>query len=300
MRVIVGLISVSILLVVIGLLSERLWSDKLLSPLAENEKSLIYPATSTSDTHRTGPLVTFGDLIATVPSTSVLAVQARSPKVKSAERSVKIVLLGDSMTESLGHAPVLVTTLKDTYPSYQFEIINYGVGSTNIDYALERVRNGYTYKTKHFPSLIELRPDIVIVESFAYNQYGTGPETVESYRRKLIDIVHSLQWYAGARVLIMATLAPDATNYAKGVLELGPSKRAEIVAEKKLYLYTALVVGNELGVPNIDAFGSSLGNNGNGRPELTEDETNIHPSPQGTVFLQEIMAKSLIDSHILD
>ena len=52
-------------------------------------------------------------------------------KVKYPE-DYTIVMVGDSMTETLGNSDEIRKFLKEYYPDKTFEVLNYGFGSTNI------------------------------------------------------------------------------------------------------------------------------------------------------------------------
>lgn len=281
--------------------SVNLFVDWKLKDLEHPKRKEILVAVLRPKLHTPNPQADFGNLITMV--TKKIERKSQSKVLSYSTRRVKIAIVGDSMTEFLGSAEKLKWTLKEYYPNYDFEIINMGVGSTNIDYAFYRVTNSYEYKGQKFPSIIDLRPDIAIIESFAYNQYDTDPGIVDRYKRKLTDIVHIIEWNAGSKVIIMATLAPDSANYAKGVLDLTPEARAKIVEEKKTYLRVAIEVGKSLGVPVIDAFSASLGDGppaGGGRDDLIEDQTNIHPSSAGVQFLEDFVARELAKSGVLN
>lgn len=290
MRQVALIIVLFVLLIVTNLFIE-LYQKNVKAPVVEYPKTAFFlPEFSPQN-----PSVAFGDILTKVLKPKKLTV---SKVLSSASRQVKIAIIGDSMTEFLGSGEKLKWTLKEYYPNYEFEIINMGVGSTNIDYAFSRITTGYDYKGQFFPSINDLHPDITVLESFAYNQYDTDPGVVDAYKRKLTDIVHTIEWNVGSRVAVMATLSPDAVNYAKGILDLTPEARAKIVEEKKTYLRAAVEVGKSLGIPIIDVFSATVGD-GDGRDDLVEDETNIHPSAAGVQFLEDFIARELIKAKVL-
>src|SRR5690606_4097851 len=66
------------------------------------------------------------------------SISSESGKVKY-PHDYTIVLLGDSMTESLGNADELRGYLNEYFPDKTFEVLNYGYGATNILSAKERL-----------------------------------------------------------------------------------------------------------------------------------------------------------------
>ena len=82
-----------------------------------------------------------------------------------------IVMLGDSMTETLGNSVELKQFLADYYKGKTFEVLNYGFGATNILSAMDRI----TKETMHgriFRPIEDIDYDLILVESFGENQIG--------------------------------------------------------------------------------------------------------------------------------
>ena len=79
-----------------------------------------------------------------------------------------IVMVGDSMTETLGNSDELKKFLADYYPGKTFEVLNYGFGATNILSVMDRL----TKETEHgrkFRPILDIDYDLILIESFGQN-----------------------------------------------------------------------------------------------------------------------------------
>src|SRR3990167_9097180 len=79
-----------------------------------------------------------------------------------------IVMVGDSMTETLGNSDELKKFLSDYYPNKSFEVLNYGFGATNILSVMDRI----TKETEHgrkFRPIGDIDYNLILLESFGQN-----------------------------------------------------------------------------------------------------------------------------------
>src|SRR3972149_11027182 len=79
-----------------------------------------------------------------------------------------VVMIGDSMTETLGNSDEIKKFLSEKYPGKTFEVLNYGFGATNILTVLDRI----TRETEHgrkFRAISEIDYDLILIESFGQN-----------------------------------------------------------------------------------------------------------------------------------
>ncbi|MFZ5845079.1 MAG: hypothetical protein ACOY0S_01275, partial [Patescibacteria group bacterium] len=142
-------------------------AETVLSPLPDNFSPPL---------PQTTPAISFGSLSHFVPqvlgaATETTPTPTPTPR-KTRQKKYTIALLGDSMVDTLGpDFPALQRELAKIFPKVKFEILNYGVGGTNIDLGLTRLTNDYLYQGRPTPPLVSQNPDIVVVESFGYNPY---------------------------------------------------------------------------------------------------------------------------------
>ena len=98
------------------------------------------------------------------------------------------------MIDTMGPGlPAVQTQLTNRYSSTNFTLLNYGVGATNLEYGIERITNGYNYLGNQIPSLASTRPDIVVLESFAYNPFPDADGGVTRHWLALSHAVDALK-----------------------------------------------------------------------------------------------------------
>ena len=118
-------------------------AETVLSPLADD--ALTQPVQTPTVTF--GQLTTSfapqGDVLGATTETQPSPTPTPTPTPRpTRKKSFTIALLGDSMIDTLGpDVPALKSKLSSLYPGVAFQLLNYGVGATNIDYGLERLTN---------------------------------------------------------------------------------------------------------------------------------------------------------------
>lgn len=191
-----------------------------------------------------------------------------------------IAIFGDSMVQTIGEGlPYLQKELTKKYPQIKFQLYNFGVGSENIGQGLDR-----------FPKTFEtLRPDILIIGSFAYNPYY-------SYDRE--KYVHDLT--------LLLTKAKEITPNTYLLLEIAPLKRGfgrgknginwpdnlayEHATQIISYLAGAKETTEVLQIPTIDVFSKTwLNDELEGNKKYVNTSDGIHPSVAGHQLTAEII-----------
>lgn len=217
---------------------------------------------------------------------------------------VKIALLGDSMIDTLGeHAPEIKTSIQKYYPNLGINIMNYGVGATNIDYGIQRITNSYEYLGKSIPSLASQQPDIVIIESFGYNPYPFDNGAIDTHWLALARCVDTIkQSIPHARIVISATIAPNADTFGDGAPGISftkeeKQKRVNII---KQYLESTVRFAKSQNLPLANAYHPSLQSDGNGNLLYINKNDNIHPSENGRQLFADILAKTLVEHKLLE
>jgi len=242
------------------------------------------------------PDVSFGQIVAIPTPTSVPTPQPSPPATAGAakKKSYTIAFLGDSMIDTMGPGlPAVNNTLSTTYPTANFTLVNYGVGGTNIDYGIERITNGYTYLGNQIPSLTSTHPDIVVVESFAYNPFpvATGIDRHWMALAKAVDTIR--QNLPGAKIIIAASIAPNSTAFGDGAAGLAFSAQDKIERTTviKQYLDSTVKFAASQHLPLADAYHASLNSSGDGILTYINGGDHIHYSDAGRVlFAQKIVA----------
>lgn len=225
-----------------------------------------------------------------------------NPPLSESAPLYTIALLGDSMIDTLGrHVLSLQDALHRYYPNYRFHILNYGYGSSNIEYGLFRLTHAYTYLHQNFPPLLSLKPDIIVIESFAYNNFGNTPAGFDRQRHALEKITTQIQSsLPQTKILLTSTIAPNSVFFANGIpgIDYHSLEKIEKTDTIKLYLQNLISFAKDQNFPYADAYHPSLIAE-DGDRSLIDPKDNIHPSLRGAEFFSSILAKAIFDHHLL-
>lgn len=220
-------------------------------------------------------------------------------KVKYPE-DYTIVMLGDSMTETLGNSDELKKFLGGYYPGKTFEVLNYGFGATNILSAVDRITKESEHGRKFRP-IADIDYNLILLESFAENplsQYSLD-EGLQHQTEELDKIVDKLkQTNPKGRIVFVATISPNKIIFAQNQVDLSPEKRAEWVNERIAYMKNHITYAKSHNIPVINIFEKSLMGNGDGNPDYISTDDYIHPSPTGIVFISRVIADFIYKNNI--
>lgn len=228
------------------------------------------------------------------PTAQVLGVSITNPDtvhIGGEGQVISLAVIGDSMIETLGqNIPSLSAALQKYYPAIKFNISNFGRGATTLTYAKNRL-----------PIIFTQKPDLIVLESFAYNNYGNTAPGYDQYQQELESIIATIhQQLPNTKIILAATIAPDTVHFAKGVKDLNLSSldRLERTNTIKLYLEKLIRFATTNNLPLADAYTPSLVND-SGNPRFINITDYIHPSPAGANFFSQILAKTIFDHHLL-
>ncbi len=236
-------------------------------------------------------------------------VAPKQPAVKSSQGKERvkypedylIVMLGDSMTETLGNSTELKQYLVGYYPNKTFEVLNYGYGATNILSAMDRI----TRQTEHgrkFRPIDTIDYQLILVESFGENPLSQYPldQGLKIQTQELDKIVATLkQTNPKGKIVFVATISPNKVIFAQNQVDLTPEKRAQWVAERIAYMKNHIKYAQDHGIPLINIFEKSLLENGDGNPDYISTDDYIHPSPTGIIFISHQIADFIFKNKIL-
>lgn len=231
-----------------------------------------------------------------------ISVSSQFGKVKY-PHDYTLVLLGDSMTESLGNADELRGYLNEYYPDKTFEVLNYGYGSTNILSAKERLTQTTTHSNREFRPILDIDFDYLLVESFGHNPLSQFPleEGLKKQTGVLDDIFALIATTSGREKLIFySTIGTDKNTYAQNSKpELSKELRKQWALERDRYLQNHLSQAKFYGIPRIDVYSASLDSLGDVKSFLVRDDDNIHPSPKGILFISKKIADFLVENKLI-
>lgn len=253
------------------------------------------------------PDISFGQIVTIpTPTPQVLGITTIAPTptpILTKKQSYTIALLGDSMIDTLGPGvPALQTNLKNMYPRTNFTILNYGAGGTNIDYGIERITGGYTYLGNHIPSLASTHPDIVVLESFAYNPFPDADGGINRHWLALARAVDTTREHLpGAKIIIAATIAPNSTTFGDGAagLAFGAQDKIERTTVIKQYLDSTVKFAQSQHLPLADAYHASLDGNGDGKLTYINGGDHIHYSDAGRALFAQKVVEAIINNKLL-
>jgi len=212
-----------------------------------------------------------------------------------------IAVLGDSMVDTLGQDfPALADLLHNTFPTKSFAIFNYGQGSTDLESGLFRLTNGTNYLDKYYPPLLSYKPDILVVESFAYNHWGGQKYDLDRQWltiAKILDTVHHES--PNTAVILAATIAPNSKIFGDGKLNWPANLKTDSATITKAYLQNMINFAISQNYPIADAFHPSLGTNGEGLPVYIDKVDNLHPSPEGAALFAEKIVETIKSNNLV-
>lgn len=220
-------------------------------------------------------------------------------KVKYPE-DYTIVMVGDSMTETLGNSDEIKKFLSDYYPGKTFEVLNYGFGATNILSVMKRI----TKETEHgrkFRPIESIDYDLILVESFGQNPLSEYPqdEGLKVQTQELDKIVGILkETNPGGKIVFVATISPNSKIFAQNQVDLSPERRTEWVKERIAYIKNHMAYASSHNIPLINIFEKSLLENGDGNPDYISTDDYIHPSPTGIIFISRQIADFIYQNNI--
>ena len=212
----------------------------------------------------------------------------------------QIVLLGDSMTESLGNSEIMQSILEKDYPGKVFLILNYGYGSTSVIQAMERL----TKETSHgrvFKPIMDIDFDLILIESFGHNPLSQFPldEGLQKQNQALDDMVKTItSKKPKSSIVFVATIAPNKQKYALNSVDLSLEKRAEWAEERMAYIQNHIKYAEDHGIPIIDVYSKSL-TNGDGNLKFIRNDDYIHPSPEGLYLISSEIATRISTDQLL-
>lgn len=210
-----------------------------------------------------------------------------------------IIMVGDSMTESLGpNADELRKSLKIHYPNKVFGIYNLAKGSTNI-LSLQPLLEADVIPSREF--------EVILIESFGYNPLSNlslehGLKKQNEALDKAVGTIRMKKITAKVNSIIVfvATIAPNKDNYGKGAVDLSQEKRAEWANERTAYIKNHIEYARLNNIPLINIYDKSLDKEGiTGDLHYIEGGSFIHPSKAGIELISKEIADFLFNNRIL-
>jgi lysophospholipase L1-like esterase len=234
------------------------------------------------------------------PSASQSATPKASPATSSAiiikqpnKPSYTIAAFGDSMVDTMGeNLDYLEKSLKAKYPKTNFKMFNYGIGSQNIVEGSNRFHSPFNYKSRNYPPIDQINPDIIILGSFSYNPLT--PHSREIHKQKLESLINESR-QTKAQVYVLAEIAPLRTGFGRGPggidwTEDKIQTQVEYILEQ---LDDTVTTAKSQNVYLINAYLSSRTDGKYGNRVYVSSHDGIHPSIEGQIFVANQIASIL-------
>jgi lysophospholipase L1-like esterase len=143
------------------------------------------------------------------------------------------------------------------------------------------------------PSVNQIGPDIIILESHGYMDHDTD---YEQYVRTFKEILRLSTEEMGAEIYLVVTICPDSEDLKKPY-EYYVNDRPRRVKEAQLIrqrLEDALELGLKLGIPTIDVYSKTAQNP---RPFIKEQDM-VHPSYRGHQLIAAELFEHIKNSEV--
>jgi lysophospholipase L1-like esterase len=121
---------------------------------------------------------------------------------------MRVILYGDSMTEYLHQPPRMLTdALQVLHPGHVYEISNWAIGGTRAELVLYRMLYEFWHGRQRMLPLIQSQPDIVVIESCAFNNANDHEEGLANFRQIWDQILVACREHApNARIITYLTI----------------------------------------------------------------------------------------------
>lgn len=211
-----------------------------------------------------------------------------------------IACLGDSMTQFWGPTmDELNENLIEAFNDMKFDLHNYGVSGTRAEYGNYRITHDYPdpFGLGMKKCMSAISPDLVIVESHAYNHRLDGEHQIQNYQNTLRNLVKNIREYTPAEVLFLVTIPPDKDNFLANVptyMDVNRDLRREWAISSDRYLKAAIEFAESENLPLVNVYERVQQEVNNGVPIkwFIDQNDNIHPSR----YTYKITADEIIKS----
>lgn len=206
----------------------------------------------------------------------------------------KIAIFGDSMVDTMGQTLEYVEdSLKRKYPNINFALYNYGQGSINVEQGLEKFNQQFSYSSRFFEPLPQLKADIIILGSFAYNPLV--PYSRDAHWLGLTKLIQEAE-KTSAKVYLLAEVAPLRADFGRGPNGVSWNTQTRIEHSGKIIqqLENAIALSKISNVSLINVFERTYNREKNeGKREYINFSDGIHPSVLGHKLTADLIAETI-------
>ncbi len=212
-----------------------------------------------------------------------------------------LVLVGDSMTQFLGDGSDIKKYLKKYYPKKEINILNYGIGSTNILTVPDGLEKGSIRGNESLFPVMSKNFDVILIESFGNNPINLPiDEALKKQTETLDKITKIIRGIKPTSVIVfIATVSPYKLRYAEGVVNLTTEERVSWAKERISYIKNHIEYAKSHKIPLINIYEQSLDEKGDGRADYIDSHDFIHPSPEGIKLISNGIAEYIFKKRVL-
>ncbi len=216
---------------------------------------------------------------------------------------MRMILYGDSMTEYLHHPPrVLAQHLCQRQPNRTYEFLNWAVGGTRAELILYRLLYEFWHGRQRMLPLTQSRPDILVLESCAFNNANDREEGLENFNQIWDQILAVCRLHAPqARIMTYLTIPSSPIVPEEKANRLFFRARPEVFAYRhqwrEVYQQTFIQWVQRNGVECVNVRDEVLRREAQGVPRshwISAD--GVHPNPEGIALISEMMARGVVET----
>lgn len=212
---------------------------------------------------------------------------------------MRIAVYGDSMTEYLHQPPrALAEHLARLQPPVDAQLFNYGVGATRAELVLYRLRYEYWHGRQRMQPLPVLLPDILVLESCAFNNSNDQEAGLRNFTHVWDQIIATCRELAPqAHVLLYLTIAPIAAVPDERANRLFFGALPEIFALRhhwrSVYQRTFAQWAARQGLPLVDVRQHVLDMHAQTPIQHWVAADGVHPNPTGVDLISARIAAAI-------
>lgn len=240
-----------------------------------------------------------------IPQPQVLGIKTLVPSyippIGGEGKVINLVLLGDSMIDTL-NKDICQNSFRKYFPTIKFNFLDYGYGSTNIESAIKRLTETTTYLGYENPSILSQNPEIILIESFAYNNFGNSQTGIDRQSQALTTLTDIIKKKSpDTKIILASTIAPNSILFGNGIKNMyfPALEKVEKTTTIKLYLQNLINFAGKNNFPLADAFHPSLFGQ-NGSELLISSTDHLHPSSLGSELFCDTVAKTILDNQLIN
>jgi len=209
---------------------------------------------------------------------------------KTFKGNIKILILGSTQTVQLENGANLITKLNEFYPNIKFDFVNYSSPNSDINYALAKTNDTFINNSALQSSVIFQEPDILLVDTFGYDQTIKQKTDLETHVQKLNNLINIVFSYNKSQNVFITNFTPSNESFA--FLESDPNLQYGLATKTLQNIYDINSLIEQKNLPKIDITTTSPSNS------ITSD--NFQLSKPAIETLEAKIIEYLINNQTID